>query len=247
MADGGALAVTARPAGAQLARGEAALEIAVADAGPGIPADRRRADVRRPCHREGGGPGAAVGSALAVSRASSVPRGGRWPPRRPGTADRASTSAFPSLRRAGGRSMARPRVLVVDDEQRHARCSRTSSAGVPTSICQAETRGGRAGKAREDATSTRLTDMGCHETSGLELVRDARERAPETRSSSFTAYASVETAVEAMKLGAYDYLTKPFQRDESCRPSSRAPREARRLRGENRAAGRAGARLGFER
>ena len=41
MPDGGALAVMARPAGAQLARGEAALEIVVADTGPGIPADLR--------------------------------------------------------------------------------------------------------------------------------------------------------------------------------------------------------------
>ncbi|MEQ8791945.1 MAG: response regulator [Pirellulaceae bacterium] len=50
--------------------------------------------------------------------------------------------------------------------------------------------------------------------SGLELLRSLRERSPETRSVVLTGYGSIANAVEAMKLGAHDYLTKPADAEQ---------------------------------
>jgi two-component system response regulator HydG len=48
----------------------------------------------------------------------------------------------------------------------------------------------------------------------LAVLKAAKEKAPETEALVITAHGSVETAVGAMKLGAFDYITKPFQMDE---------------------------------
>jgi two-component system response regulator HydG len=48
----------------------------------------------------------------------------------------------------------------------------------------------------------------------LAVLKAAKEKAPETETLVITAHGSVETAVGAMKLGAFDYITKPFQMDE---------------------------------
>ena len=55
-----------------------------------------------------------------------------------------------------------------------------------------------------------ITDMKMPEMDGLLLLREIRERHPDIFVIVVTGYASVENAVNAMKLGAYDYLTKPF-------------------------------------
>ena len=49
---------------------------------------------------------------------------------------------------------------------------------------------------------------------GLEILRECRDVLPQTPVIMITAYAKVESALEAMKLGAYDYITKPFKVDE---------------------------------
>ncbi len=49
---------------------------------------------------------------------------------------------------------------------------------------------------------------------GIEVLKNIREKSPDTTVIMITAYASHETAIEAMKLGAYDYITKPFKIDE---------------------------------
>jgi two-component system response regulator HydG len=58
-----------------------------------------------------------------------------------------------------------------------------------------------------------VTDLKMPGISGLELLRTARQVVPETQFIVVTAYGSVETAVEAMKEGAYDFVTKPLRRD----------------------------------
>lgn len=50
--------------------------------------------------------------------------------------------------------------------------------------------------------------------SGLELLKHARLQYPQTIIIMLTAFRAMETAVEAMKAGAYDYLTKPVHADE---------------------------------
>jgi two-component system response regulator PilR (NtrC family) len=49
---------------------------------------------------------------------------------------------------------------------------------------------------------------------GIEVLKKINEKSPDTSVIMITAYASHETAIEAMKLGAYDYITKPFKIDE---------------------------------
>jgi len=58
-----------------------------------------------------------------------------------------------------------------------------------------------------------ITDLRMRKTDGLAVLRAAKELSPHTVVLVITAYASTETAVEAMKLGAYDYITKPFKLD----------------------------------
>jgi DNA-binding NtrC family response regulator len=59
-----------------------------------------------------------------------------------------------------------------------------------------------------------VTDLNLGKTSGMELLRWVREHAPETAVVMITAFGSEKIAVEAMKLGAADYVPKPFDNDE---------------------------------
>jgi DNA-binding NtrC family response regulator len=59
-----------------------------------------------------------------------------------------------------------------------------------------------------------ITDLRLPGASGLELLQACKQHSPRTEVIVITAHGSVETAVEAMKLGAYDYITKPFSMEE---------------------------------
>lgn len=59
-----------------------------------------------------------------------------------------------------------------------------------------------------------LTDMKMPEMDGLQLLQESKRLRPETEVVMMTAHASVETAIRAMKEGATDYLSKPFDKDE---------------------------------
>ena len=59
-----------------------------------------------------------------------------------------------------------------------------------------------------------ITDLKMPRMTGLELLGEAKKLRPELPVVLMTAFATVQTAVEAMKLGAYDYIQKPFEGDE---------------------------------
>ena len=59
-----------------------------------------------------------------------------------------------------------------------------------------------------------LTDLNLPGPDGIEVLRHAVEKDPECKVIIMTAYSSTETAIEALRIGAYDYLSKPFQPDE---------------------------------
>lgn len=59
-----------------------------------------------------------------------------------------------------------------------------------------------------------LSDIRMSPVSGMELLRMAHDNAPSMAVVMMTAFGSIETAVEALKMGAYDYVTKPFKIDE---------------------------------
>jgi DNA-binding NtrC family response regulator len=126
------------------------------------------------------------------------------------------------------------RILVVDDEQ-HIRNSLAAwfrEEGYDVSVA-ASGRDALAVIARE-GTHILLVDIKMPGMDGLELQRKVRELAPDATIIIMTAYASVETAVQALKEGAYDYIVKPFDPEAVSRLVRKAA-ERYALLAENRA------------
>ena len=67
---------------------------------------------------------------------------------------------------------------------------------------------------KKDSFDLMVSDIRMSPIDGMELLRQARKEFPEMAVIMVTAYGSVETAVDAMKYGAFDYVTKPFKVDE---------------------------------
>ena len=78
-----------------------------------------------------------------------------------------------------------------------------------------------------------LTDLVMDGTDGWAVLQETQRRQPEARVVLMTAFASLETAIDAIRQGAYDYLTKPFKLAEVTLTINRAL-DDRRLREENR-------------
>jgi DNA-binding NtrC family response regulator len=104
----------------------------------------------------------------------------------------------------------RVKILVVDDER-----------GLCAGIQEALQREGYVVDAANDAPTALkmigerlynlvVTDMKMPEMSGLQLLKEAKQKSRDTQFILMTAYGTVESAVEAMKEGAYDYLSKPL-------------------------------------
>jgi two-component system response regulator PilR (NtrC family) len=106
------------------------------------------------------------------------------------------------------------RVLVVDDERGMRDFLeiffRREGMEVATASSVAEARA----LVEVDDFDLLMTDVQMPGGTGIELLRSVKETAPETVVIVMTAFATTETAIEAMKEGAYDYLTKPFKIDE---------------------------------
>jgi DNA-binding NtrC family response regulator len=106
------------------------------------------------------------------------------------------------------------RILIIDDDP--------AMVSVISDICQErghQTVAYASGtKALENLVSHSpqlvITDLRMDKVGGLDILRECRESLPQTPVILITAYKTVETAIEAMKLGAYDYITKPFKVDE---------------------------------
>ena len=75
-----------------------------------------------------------------------------------------------------------------------------------------------------------VLDMMLPDMSGMEVLRQVREKWPLVEIIVLTAYASVESAIEALRMGAFDYVTKPFHADVIRSTVQRAV-DGRRVRG----------------
>ncbi|MEL6712944.1 MAG: sigma-54 dependent transcriptional regulator, partial [Planctomycetota bacterium] len=124
------------------------------------------------------------------------------------------------------------RILIVDDDEGHAEAlgDGLEIDGYECEIVGSGTEGVEAlGKGTFDAV---LTDLVMGDRSGLEVLREAKVLAPDTPVLLITGHATVETAVDAMREGAEDYLSKPVKLAELRARLARAV-EKSRLRRDN--------------
>ncbi|TMQ15917.1 MAG: sigma-54-dependent Fis family transcriptional regulator [Candidatus Rokuibacteriota bacterium] len=126
------------------------------------------------------------------------------------------------------------RVLVVDDEQSMRELLGIMLRQAGYQVAAAD--GGEAAiqMLKSESFDLVVTDLRMRKVDGLGVLKAAKEFSPRTVVLVVTAFASTETAVEAMKLGAYDYVTKPFKLDELKLTVANAL-ERRRLQEENQA------------
>ena len=104
-------------------------------------------------------------------------------------------------------------VLIVDDEveMRIAMSETLKHCGYPVEISHNAIDALK--KFKQNEYSLVITDMTMPKRSGLELLKDIKSIAPAKPVIMATAYGTVETAVEAMKHGAFDYIRKPINFD----------------------------------
>ena len=106
------------------------------------------------------------------------------------------------------------RILIIDDDPQ--------MVAVISEICKErghQTVAFNSGQKAIEALSAQapqlvITDLKMDKVGGLDILRECKDSLPQTPVILITAYKTVETALEAMKLGAYDYITKPFKVDE---------------------------------
>ena len=109
--------------------------------------------------------------------------------------------------------MSRPCILLVDDEPDLLTLLKMTLSRMELDTITA----GTLAEAREALTKRQpdlcLTDMKLPDGNGLDLIAEIQQRYPELPVAMMTAHGSVETAIEALKLGAFDFVSKPVALD----------------------------------
>ena len=132
--------------------------------------------------------------------------------------------------------MVKPRILIIEDEKliRWSLRQRFSEEGYQVDDAENATEGlDKLSRATYDLV---MLDYKLPDLSGLDVLRRIREDDQDIVVLIMTAYSSVENAVEAMRLGAYDYVSKPFKMDalmltvNKALETTRLKREVRDLR-----------------
>jgi DNA-binding NtrC family response regulator len=105
-------------------------------------------------------------------------------------------------------------ILVIDDDRiiLDSLCEFLSLEGFQTN--GAETLKGALAELEKESYSLVITDVNLPDGDGLELLETIRTEHPQTVAVVITGYGTIESAVKAIKQGAYDYLTKPIADDE---------------------------------
>jgi len=117
---------------------------------------------------------------------------------------------------------ARIRVLVVDDEEVVRLGYRRVLSGDGFTVMAAGNGSEALALMADKRFDVVLLDLRMPGMDGLEVLRAIKERAPESEVVVVTGYPSIETAKEAVRLGAYDYLTKPVVPDAVIRAATGA-------------------------
>jgi len=124
-------------------------------------------------------------------------------------------------------------ILVVDDEEvmRDVMSTLLAEAGYRVTLASDGAEG--LALARKGSFDAAIVDVMLPEVSGLEVLEEIKKSDPDLVVLMITAYASVETAIQAIKKGAFDYVTKPFKHEEVLHILRNALNQ-RRLQDENR-------------
>jgi two-component system response regulator AtoC len=125
------------------------------------------------------------------------------------------------------------RLLIVDDEQSIRRLCTTVGQSLGFACLEADSGESALALLEEQPAHMILTDMVMPRMSGLQFLEKVKKLLPRTEVAVMTGHGSIETAVQAMKLGAYDYITKPFSPLEELRLFLRRMAEKVRLVEEN--------------
>ncbi|HEY3668409.1 MAG TPA: response regulator, partial [Polyangiaceae bacterium] len=103
-------------------------------------------------------------------------------------------------------------LLIVDDEPANLASLEKIFLREGIRVLTADNAKGAMEAARTHRVQVVLTDLMMPGTSGLELLRAIKQVSPDTEVVVMTAYGTVETAVQAMREGAYDFVEKPLKR-----------------------------------
>ena len=106
--------------------------------------------------------------------------------------------------------MAKPRILVVDDDRVVVEVLSSLLDDPDREILTADCAAGALEHARAAELALALVDKNLGADSGLALSRELKQLQPEMEVILITGYASIESAIEAVQIGAFDYLTKPI-------------------------------------
>jgi two-component system response regulator AtoC len=103
------------------------------------------------------------------------------------------------------------RLLVVDDEQSIRRLCITIGTALGFVCTEAESAEAALARLEGDTPDLVLTDLKLPSQTGVALLKQTKAILPRTEVAIMTGHGSIESAVDAMKLGAYDYIEKPFR------------------------------------
>jgi DNA-binding NtrC family response regulator len=103
------------------------------------------------------------------------------------------------------------RFVIVDDEQSIRRLCMTVGQGLGFDCAEAETAEAALQSLEAALPDIVVTDLKLPNHTGVDLLRKIKEQLPRTEVAIMTGHGSIESAVEAMRQGAYDYIEKPFR------------------------------------
>ena len=106
------------------------------------------------------------------------------------------------------------RFLIVDDDKSVRRLCATIGSSLNFVCSEADSAEAAINMMELESPDLILADLKMPNMSGLEFLEQVKKLAPRTEIAIMTGHGSIETAVRAMRMGAYDFITKPFRIDE---------------------------------
>ena len=105
-------------------------------------------------------------------------------------------------------------LMIVDDQESIRKLCMTVGAALGLRCTQAESAEAALARLDTEAPEMILADLMMPNMSGLDFLTEAKRMLPPSEIAIMTGHGSIESAVQAMRLGAYDYITKPFRIEE---------------------------------